>query len=89
VFMNLRQMYADWLRGCGRTGPVAYSEAVSVASLIIFATLLWDGSVLAVAWAVSFSAVASLACLVLVGVTTGPAPVQEEEPINGEVQACG
>jgi len=89
VFMNLRQMYADWLRGCGRPGPVAYSEAVSVVSLMLFAILLWDGSVLAVAWAVSISSVVSLACLVLIGVRTGPAPVQEEAPINGEVQGCG
>lgn len=67
VAMNLRQMYADWLRGSGRTAPVAWSELASVAALALGCAALWDGSVLAVAWAVSLSSFASLGCLVLVG----------------------
>ena len=64
IFMNLRQVYADWLRGRGRLGIVAISEVVGVISLAIVATLLWDGSVEAVATSMSAAAVIAFTCLV-------------------------
>lgn len=87
VAMNLRQMYADWLRGAGRPGPVAYSELVSIATLGLGCAVLWDGSVLAVAWAVSLSSVASLACLVLVGAVRNNEGRESRVPAPASVHA--
>lgn len=82
VAMNLRQVYADWLRGCGRTGPVAWSELVSVVALALGCAVLWDGSVLAVAWAVSLSSLASLGCLVVVGLRTKTVRIDPTESVG-------
>lgn len=60
VFMNLRQVYADWLRGCGRPGVVTLSELAGVASLATLCALLWDGSVKPVAWSISIASVVAL-----------------------------
>ncbi|MDQ4091250.1 MAG: oligosaccharide flippase family protein [Actinomycetota bacterium] len=87
VAMNLRQMYADWLRGAGRPGPVAYSELVSITTLGLGCAVLWDGSVLAVAWAVSLSSVASLACLVLVGALRNNGGRESSDSAPASVQA--
>ena len=67
IFMNIRQVYADWLRGSGRPGVVAGSEAVGVASLAVIATILWDGSVEAVAVAMSIASVIAAVSLVIGG----------------------
>lgn len=63
VFMNLRQVCADYLRGLGRPGIVTVSELVSIVSLALLASVLWDGSVMTVAWAMSLAAAAALAWL--------------------------
>jgi PST family polysaccharide transporter len=63
VFMNLRQVTADWLRGCGRPGVVTVSELFGVAALGILSYIFWDGTVLPVAWAISVASVVALACL--------------------------
>lgn len=63
IFMNLRQPCADWLRGCGRPGTVAVSEAVGLLSMVLLSTVLWDGTILRVAWIVTVSSVLSLGAL--------------------------
>ena len=72
IFMNIRQVYADWLRGSGRLGVVAGSEAIGVASLAVIATVLWDGSVEAVAVAMSVASVVAAICLVIGGTMFRP-----------------
>lgn len=68
VFMNLRQVCADWLRGCGRPGLVAISEALAMICLLGLAVLLWDGTIQPVAWVVSISAAISCGWLLVASV---------------------
>jgi PST family polysaccharide transporter len=63
VFTNVRQACAEWLRGSGRPGIVAVSEAAGVASLLILYICLWNGTIVRVAWIVTISAVVSFALL--------------------------
>lgn len=63
VFMNVRQPCAEWLRGCGKPGVVAISEALAVVSLLVLSAFLWDGSIVRVAWIVTISSVVSLVAL--------------------------
>lgn len=71
VFMNVRQVCADWLRGCGRPGIVTVAELVSILALGLLATLMWDGSVEPVALAISLSALVAFVWL-LGGVALSP-----------------
>jgi O-antigen/teichoic acid export membrane protein len=61
VFMNMRQVCAEWLRGTGRPGTVAVSEGLAVLSLLLLAVVVWDGSILRVAWMVSMSSLVGFA----------------------------
>lgn len=59
IFLNMRQVCAEWLRGRGRPGTVAVSELLAVVCLVVLSVFLWDGSIVRVAWIVSVSAVVS------------------------------
>lgn len=61
IFMNVRQVCADWLRGWGCPTIVTLSELAGIVALVILASVLWNGSVQAVAWAMSAAAVVALA----------------------------
>ena len=87
IFMNARQVCADWLRGCGRPTIVTVSELVGMVVLAIVAAVLWDGTVTAVAWSVSVASAAAL-CVLAVGAQlssgTRPAPASPQ-PLIGVV----
>jgi O-antigen/teichoic acid export membrane protein len=82
VFMNLRQVYADWLRGCGRPGIVAVSEVAGMISLAVIATVLWNGSVEAVAISVSAASVIACGCLIIAARLFQPSSDSDSLTVN-------
>lgn len=63
VFMNLRQVAAEWLRGIGRPGIVALTELGSFVVLAGSARAMWNGTIMPVAWAVTIAAAFALLTL--------------------------
>lgn len=66
IFMNLRHLSGAWILGRGKPSLTMLAEIVSVLALTVSAWWLWDGGILAIAWAVLISATMSF--LTLVGI---------------------
>jgi O-antigen/teichoic acid export membrane protein len=67
VFMVMRQIYSDMLRGFGHPGIPTVSELILAVSLLTFSVLLWQRGLIGISWAVTLSALTSLLAIIVLG----------------------
>lgn len=79
VFMNLRQVSSDILRGLGRPGIPSLSELVSLPTICGLAVVFWDHGLIGVAWAVTLSAGIGLLVVLSVGFVSSFGPTGRRE----------
>lgn len=94
IFMNLRQVCSDILRGLGRPGIPSISEVISLAAVCGLALAFWSKGLVGVAWAVTLAAVVSTLFAVFVGfalpsgTVSGASPPPARDPFRRRWQSA-